>query len=50
MGLILWNLAEDRGMDGMIPGGPCQIQEPGSLISVIVGEIYWTPPGCSELC
>lgn len=44
MGLILWNLSEDRGMDDMISGGPCQIKEPGSLISIIISlDLLDTP-------
>ena len=37
--------SEDRGMDDVISGGPCQIKEPGSLISIIINldllDIPW---------
>lgn len=36
MGLVSWDLSADRGMDDVISGGPCQIKDPGSLISIII--------------
>lgn len=47
MALILWDLSEDRGMDDVISGGPCQIKEPGSLVSIIINldllDSPWVP-------
>lgn len=44
MGLVLWNLSEDRGIDDMISGGPCQIKEAGSLVSITISLDLWDAP------